>query len=173
MLRISAAAEPRARRPSVRQQIIEVNGRFLGFGEPKTAAGKRTVEPPRAHTRSGGPCYRRRAKGRSTDASTNHKKVMARSPASPATACSFELSPMSPSATATFMRTPWRRRAIRGASWRGHRALARGPNRSRARDGWNRGGSERQGRRERGLGSGRCRSGSARKGSGFASIPPG
>ncbi len=31
---------------SVRQQIIEVNGRFLGFGEPKTAAGKRTVDLP-------------------------------------------------------------------------------------------------------------------------------
>jgi integrase len=31
---------------SVHQQIIEVNGRFLGFGEPKTAAGKRTVDLP-------------------------------------------------------------------------------------------------------------------------------
>jgi len=31
---------------SVRQQIVEVNGRFLGFGEPKSAAGKRTVDLP-------------------------------------------------------------------------------------------------------------------------------
>ena len=31
---------------SVRRQIIEVNGRFLGFSEPKTAAGKRTVDLP-------------------------------------------------------------------------------------------------------------------------------
>lgn len=31
---------------TVHQQIIEVNGRFLGFGDPKTAAGKRTVDLP-------------------------------------------------------------------------------------------------------------------------------
>jgi integrase len=30
----------------VRQQIIEVNGRFEGFGEPKTEAGRRTVDLP-------------------------------------------------------------------------------------------------------------------------------
>ncbi len=44
---------------------------------------------PAPHTRSARPCYRRRAKGRLTDASTNHKKVMAQSPAWPATASSF------------------------------------------------------------------------------------
>jgi integrase len=31
---------------TVHQQIVEVNGRFLGFGEPKTAAGRRTVDLP-------------------------------------------------------------------------------------------------------------------------------
>jgi integrase len=31
---------------TVRRQIIEVNGRFEGFGEPKTSAGRRTVDLP-------------------------------------------------------------------------------------------------------------------------------
>jgi integrase len=38
--------DPLRRTVSVRQQIVEVNGRFLGFGEPKTAAGRRTVDLP-------------------------------------------------------------------------------------------------------------------------------
>jgi integrase len=31
---------------TVRRQIIEVNGRFEGFGDPKTAAGRRTIDLP-------------------------------------------------------------------------------------------------------------------------------
>jgi integrase len=31
---------------TVRRQIVEVNGRFEGFGEPKTAAGRRTIDLP-------------------------------------------------------------------------------------------------------------------------------
>lgn len=35
------------RRVTVRRQIVEVGSRFEGFGEPKTAAGRRTVDLPR------------------------------------------------------------------------------------------------------------------------------
>jgi integrase len=39
--------DPVHRRVTVRRQIVEVGSRFEGFGEPKTAAGRRTVDLPR------------------------------------------------------------------------------------------------------------------------------
>jgi integrase len=38
--------DPLRRMITVRRQIVEVNGRFLGFGEPKTAAARRAIDIP-------------------------------------------------------------------------------------------------------------------------------
>jgi integrase len=39
--------DPLRRTITVRRQIVEVSSRFEGFGEPKTAAGRRTIDVPR------------------------------------------------------------------------------------------------------------------------------